>query len=263
MKKYLYIFKATLIENLQYTLNIILGFLSFFITLYVLINLWQYMYLDTNNIISGYTFNQMIWYVLFTEMMWYGTKNKILTVQISKDIKDGNIAYNINKPYNYAFYIIAKHFGEITIKFLMYLLIGIIVGIAFVGSIENFNFINLPGIIIVTFLSILINSIIRITISMLSFWIEDSEPIHWIYEKAVLILGTIFPIEMFPMWLQPIIRYSPIYVVSYGAAKLVVDFSMNMFINIIISQLIYLAICLAILMIIYNKGVKKLNVNGG
>ena len=31
---------------------------------------------------------------------------KILTNEISQDIKSGNIAYNINKPYNYVFYII-------------------------------------------------------------------------------------------------------------------------------------------------------------
>jgi ABC-2 type transport system permease protein len=63
---------------------------------------------------------QMIWYVLITETLWFGSKNKILTRQISEDIKSGNIAYNINKPYNYIFYIIAKHLGEITIKFIIF-----------------------------------------------------------------------------------------------------------------------------------------------
>lgn len=263
MRKYLYIFKATLIENLQYIINIILGFLGFFITIYIFVNLWQYMYLDTSNIINGYTFNQMIWYVLFTEIMWYGTRNRTLINQISQDIRDGNIAYNINKPYNYAFYIIAKHFGEIAIKFFLYLIIGVIIGITFAGPIANFNCINLPAIIIVTLFAILINSIIRITISMLSFWIEDASPIHWIYDKIILILGTLFPIEVFPIWLQPIIKYSPIFAVSYGAAKLVVDFSLEMFVSIITSQIIYLAVSLGLLMIIYKKGVKKLNVNGG
>ena len=120
MKKYLYIFKTTLIENLQYITNILLGFVSFFITMFIFLNLWEYMYSDGTQLINGYTIQQMIWYVLITEVMWYGTRNKTLTNQISRDIKDGNIAYNINKPYSYITYIIAKHLGEIAIKGIIY-----------------------------------------------------------------------------------------------------------------------------------------------
>lgn len=87
MKKYLYIYKATLIENLSYIPNIALGFINFFVMMFVFLNLWQYMYLDNSRIINGYTMEQMIWYVLIAEVLWFGTRNKILTNEISKDIK--------------------------------------------------------------------------------------------------------------------------------------------------------------------------------
>ena len=121
MRKYLHIYKTTLIENLQYISNIFLGIINFLVTMFVFLNLWQYIYSDTNNIINGYTFKQMMWYVLLAEILWYGTRNKQLTNEINENIKTGNIAYNINKPYNYVFYIISKHLGEITIKFIMFL----------------------------------------------------------------------------------------------------------------------------------------------
>lgn len=121
MRKYIHIYKTTLIENLQYISNIFLGIINFLVTMFVFLNLWQYMYSDTNNIINGYTFEQMMWYVLLAEILWYGTRNKQLTNEINENIKTGNIAYNINKPYNYVFYIISKHLGEITIKFIMFL----------------------------------------------------------------------------------------------------------------------------------------------
>ena len=116
MKKYIYIYKATLIENLTYIFDIIFGFLNFFIMMIVFLNLWGYIYQDSSQIINGYSMQQMIWYVLITECLWFGTRNKILTTQISEDIKTGNIAYNINKPYNYVYYIISKHLGDITFK---------------------------------------------------------------------------------------------------------------------------------------------------
>ena len=93
MKKYLYIYKATLIENLSYIPNILLGFINFIVMMFVFFNLWQYMYSDGSQVINGYTIDQMIWYVLITETMWFGTRNKALTRQISQDIKSGNVAY--------------------------------------------------------------------------------------------------------------------------------------------------------------------------
>lgn len=263
MRKYLYIFKTTLIESLQYITNILLGFISFFLIMYIFLNLWEYMYADGTQLINGYTMQQMIWYVLVTEVLWYGTRNKTLTNQISRDIKDGNIAYNINKPYNYVTYVIAKHLGEITIKGAIYILVGLIIGIVFVGNIPGFNPAYIPLILISIILGVLINSVIRILISILSFWIEDANPLHWIYDKSILVLGTLFPIEVFPIWLQPIIKCTPIYAVTYGPAKLVIDFSWGMFTQIITAQIIYLAVSILLITILYRKGVKKLNVNGG
>ena len=120
MGKYLYIYKATLIENLAYIANIFFGFINFFVMMFVFLNLWQYIYSDNTQIINGYTMQQMIWYVLITEVLWFGSRNKILIREISQDIKTGNIAYNINKPYNYVLYIISKHLGEITIKLILF-----------------------------------------------------------------------------------------------------------------------------------------------
>lgn len=79
----------------------------------------------------------------------------------------------------------------------------------------------------------------------------------------ILIIGTMFPIEMFPEFIRPIIRCTPIFVVTYGSAKLLIDFSIENFVQIFIAQIIYLIISVAIIGILYNKGVKRLNVNGG
>lgn len=263
MRKYLYIYKATIIENLSYILNIFLGFINFFVMMFIYLNLWEYIYSDSTQIINGYTMSQMVWYVLITEVLWFGTRNKILTKEINNDIKTGNIAYNINKPYNYVAYIISKHLGEISIKLILYMIVGIIIGIWFVGPIPDFNFINIPLILIVLILGILINSILRISISLISFWIEDSTPFHWVYDKMILVIGTLFPIEMFPKVLRPIIKCTPIFVVSYGPAKLLIHFSIESFMQIIFAQIIYLIISILIVGILYSKGVKKLNVNGG
>ena len=103
----------------------------------------------------------------------------------------------------------------------------------------------------------------KILISIISFWIEDSTPFHWIYDKMILLIGTMFPIEMFHQYLRPIIKCTPIYVVTYGPAKLLINFSLQNFVQILLAQIIYLFVATTLTLILYEKGVKKLNVNGG
>lgn len=103
----------------------------------------------------------------------------------------------------------------------------------------------------------------KILISIISFWIEDSTPFHWIYDKMILLIGTMFPIEMFPQYLRPIIKCTPIYVVTYGPAKLLINFSLQNFVQILLAQIIYLFVATTLTLILYEKGVIKLNVNGG
>ncbi|MBP1753861.1 MAG: ABC-type uncharacterized transport system permease component-like protein [Firmicutes bacterium] len=250
-------------ENLQYVWNILLGFITFFMLLFVFMNLWDYIYSDSGNLISGYTKDQMIWYVILTEMIWFSCRNATLSYQISNDIKSGSIAYSINKPYNYIAYIIAKHLGEIAIKSLLFLVAGLIIGYGFLGSLPPVHLYQLPAILVTLVLGTFINTFLKMSISVLSFWIEDATPFHWIYDKMIIVLGIMFPVEVFPLWAQPVIRATPIFVVTYGPAKLIIDYSSGMAVRVILSQLIYFVISLSFLLFIYQRGVKKLNVNGG
>ena len=68
---------------------------------------------------------------------------------------------------------------------------------------------------------------------------------------------------MFPKFIQPVIKFTPIFVVTYGPAKLLINFSWDQFIQIFIAQILYLILSIFIVSILYRRGVKKLNVNGG
>ena len=108
-----------------------------------------------------------------------------------------------------------------------------------------------------------ISTLLIICIGLFSFVIEDSNPFYWLYSKLILVVGTIFPIEYFPKVIQPILNFSPIYVVCYGPAKLFVNFSWGSFMSVIFAQVIYIGIAWGLCTLLYKKGVKNLNVNGG
>lgn len=263
MRKYLFIFKSQVMTNLQYVFNVLIDFIMYFIIIFVFLNLWKYMYSDPNELINGYSMNQMIWYVIITEILWSVLGGRKYVDKISDDVKGGNIAYNINKPYNYILYCLSEHLGDIIIKGIIYIILGLLLGFIFLNSFPSINILMFLAVVLTMFLATTISTLLMIFIGLFSFIVEDSKPFYWLYSKFILVLGTLFPIEYFPKVIQPFLKFSPIYTVSYGPAKLFVDFSIGEFINILIAQIIYIFIAYTLCSLIYKKGVKRLNVNGG
>lgn len=263
MRKYIHIYKSELMSTLQYVLNILFRLVNFVLLIFIFMNLWDYIYDNPSELINGYSKNQMIWYVIITEIIWTSTEGRRYCRRIVDDVKGGNIAYMINKPYSYIGYAIFGHLGETTIKTLIAIIVGFLLGIILL---KDFPLLSIPALIIVLIsgiFAVVINSLLITFIGLISFIIEDSNPIYWIYSKMILVLGVLFPIEYFPGILSKIMRYSPIYVTCYGPAKLFVNFNYSSAIEILLTQIIYLGIAWALCYAIYRKGVKKLNVTGG
>ncbi len=263
MRKYLYIYKSEIMSNLQYVFDILVGFIGYAVHIFIFLNLWKYIYSDPNELINGYSMNQMIWYVIVTEILWSALNGRKFNRRISTDVRTGNISYNINKPYDYVEYMASSHLGITTLKFILVTILGMILGILFLGSFPKLTLLSIICVLISCFLSLVISIFIIIGLGLFAFYIEDATPFYWLYSKLILILGTLFPIEFFPTIIQPIIKYSPIFAVSIAPAKLFVDFSLNTFLNTIIIQGIYLLVSVILVHLFYKKGVKKLNVNGG
>ena len=263
MRKYMVVYRSVVMEHLQYGAQIAVGFISYFIIIFIQIYLWNYMYGESGALIAGYTKQQMIWYVMITEIIWFGTRTTTVTKQAAGDIKNGNIAYMINKPYHYALYILTKYTGEWSIRLPIYAALAGCMGMLMVGGLSGFRPAALIAALPVMILGVTINGVFKLSISLISFWTEDSNPFQWLYDKLLLVIGTIFPLEVFPVPLQPLFKMTPIYTVCYGPAKLLVDFSREKYIEILLAQALYLACGLGVVLLLYNRGVKKLYVNGG
>jgi ABC-2 type transport system permease protein len=71
------------------------------------------------------------------------------------------------------------------------------------------------------------------------------------------------PIELFPIWLQKVAHYLPFAYVTYVPARLTVDFSFTNFYRQFSIQVIYLILFFTLSIVLYRKGARNLNVNGG
>lgn len=263
MKKYFNVFKTEFINNLQYIPDILIGAISYILIIYIYFNLYSFIYSDSTSLINGYTYSQMVWYVVFTECFWSITKGRAIVRDISVDVKSGNIAYQLNKPYNYINYVISKYLSSSLFKLNIVFPAALVIGSILIGFIPNFNIIGVITAIITAIMGVLISMIICITLGLCAFFMEDSNPLYWVYSKVILIVGTLFPIEFMPKFLQPILNYSPIFAINYGPAKLFVEYDPMFLLRVVIIQIIYFIIFYIIAQLVYKKGVKNINVNGG
>ena len=263
MKKYWYIFKSEIMSSMQYIFNMFSRIISYALMLFIFMNLWKYIYSDPKELIHNYSVGQMIWYVTVTEWIYFATRGRNFCNKIIQDVRSGNLVYHINKPYSYINYLLVAHLGEMFITFIAFGLLGAGLGYLLIGEFPLLTIGNMIAILISAVIAIIINVLLIIFIGLFSFIIEDSNPFYWLYSKVMLIFGTIFPIEFFPKWAQGILNYSPIYVTSYGPARLFVAFDWSQWGMVMIAQMVYIVIGYVLCIAIYRKGVKRLNVNGG
>ena len=249
--------------NLQYIFNVLTNVMAYFVIIFIYINLWNYIYDDPTQLINGYSKAQMIWYVIFTEIIYFSLGGRRACIKLAEEVKSGRIAYTINKPYNYVLYSLFSHMGNVFIKSIVFLIVGLLMGAIFIGEFPVLSFVNVLALLVIFYIALIVNTLFIIVIGLFSFIIEDSVPMYWLYSKFTLICGALFPIEFFPEKVQKILQFSPVSAINYGPAKLFVSFSWEQLIPILISQIAYMVIAYLLCMLVYRKGVKRLNVNGG
>lgn len=265
MNKYLSIYKTSFRQESKTIANSIHSCVSFFVIIYIFYQLWQFIYGGSGGgtLINGYTMQMMIWYMIMAEVLAYSVNVRKVARAFSSDIKSGKIAYQLNKPYNYFVYQIASEVGKVIWKLVFLVPTAIIMGLILLGPIQNFSVLYIIPILVSLFLATLLTVIIYGIVGLLCFWIEEAGPFVWIIQKFQMLFGLFFPPEFFPTWLQPFIEYSPIYSMMSGPCKLLADFSWELYLKVSISQILYISLFLILGTIIYKKGTKKVNVNGG
>ena len=265
MNKYITVYKTSFKQESKAMADSLVSAMSFIVIIFIFKELWSYIYGASGfgNVINGYTWNMMIWYMIMAEVLMYSINARTITKAFSSDIKSGKIAYQLNKPYNYFSYQITNLTGVFSWKLCFLIPAGVFIGLILLGPIANFSFLYVLPIIMSLILAIFLTCLIYGIIGLLSFWIEESTPFPWIVQKFIMIFGLFFPPEFFPTWLQPAIIYSPIYALMSGPSKLLANFSWDLFMQVTLSQIIYIAIFLVIGLWVYKSGRKKVSINGG
>jgi viologen exporter family transport system permease protein len=260
-KKYWAIFQITLINSLAYPGELIGRSLMILPFMWIFYQLWKVTYAASGTeVINGLSLSNVLWYLMLAETIELGRPPLART--ISENVKDGSIAYLLNKPYDFLLYQFSTVMGETIFRAVMNAILGGAMVMWLVGPPEH------PEGLLVALPAILgawiLHFCVAVMIGLLAFVSEDVSAYMWIYQKLAFVFGgMLIPLDFYPGWLQTIARALPFSSITYGPARLFVTPTTELFISVMTLQIVWIVILTLLLTFAYRRGVAYLTVNGG
>jgi ABC-2 type transport system permease protein len=260
LRKYFVVMKVSFANSMAYRANTVARFCFYTLFIYVFMNLWKAIYAEGN--VHGYTHTQMVWYLIMTEFIGFACTSRVYNT-MNDDVKSGAVAYQLGRPMHYVFYQFASSAGQILMNATVFGVFAAVLGLAFVGPLESFTPWEIPALLASVALSVTLNFFFLMLIGLSAFVIEDNAAIYLIYQKLSFMLGMFLPVEFLPDWLQPIAKGLPFSYVHWAPAKLFVNYSPGLALELIPMQALWAAAAVVAVLVSYRLCVRRLQVNGG
>lgn len=203
----------------------------------------------------------LLWFIALNEWVLIAIPN--LHLQIEQDVRKGHLANLLLRPVSYLGTKFAEAAGIFLIQFLVLGLVSFGFS-AFMSGVIPFGLEELGVFFFLGLLAGLLGIAFLMVIGVASFWILGIEPMYWIWEKFLFILGGLFlPPVFFPHWLQKIARCTPFPLILGARSALVFGFERSEVIWMLSSFLLWGLIIYFLLQLLYRKGLQILNIEGG
>jgi ABC-2 type transport system permease protein len=260
-RKYCAIFKIQVINSLAYPAELLWRSLAIVLFLWIFAQLWRITYAAAGKeIIEGLTLQDTLWYFMLAETIELSRPR--LARLISDSVKDGSIAYLLNKPYNFLLYHLSTSLGESFFRWILNALFGGVIVWLLVGPPPDPR--GWPMALIAILGAMLLHFCFSALIGLAAFVVEEIAPFEWIYQKIIFILGgLLIPLDFLPQWLQSIAKSLPFSYMLYGPARLFVTPDLGRFTALLAGQLTWLALFGGVLALVYARGARHLAINGG
>lgn len=259
-RKYAVIARIHVQNAFNYRARVVSGLMFYTLFIFVFFSLWGAIYKEGS--VNGYTHGQVVWYLIITELVVFGCRIPIVG-EINENVKTGNMAYLLNRPVHYIAYQAAAAVGHVAVNLLFTGSLAIVLGLVFVGPVPNFQWAAFPLMLLSMLMGIALQFFSLMAVGLTAFRLEDNSAIYLIYQKLVFMLGMFLPVEFLPGWLQGIARVLPFSYVAWGPARLVVDFSWGLFLQVAPMQILWITIAAGISTVMYRGGMRNLQANGG
>lgn len=261
LRKYTAIFAIQFNNALAYPGELIGRSLVIIPFMWIFGQLWRVTFSAAGSeVINGLTLADTLWYLMLAETIELSRPR--LGGTIADAVKDGSIAYVLNKPYSFLTYQLSTSMGETVFRAVLNALFGSIMVWALVGPPPHpVGFLVVIPAVIGAWL---LNFYISVIIGLAAFLTEDVSAFQWIYQKFAFVLGgLLIPLDFYPAWLKTVAHALPFSAMVYGPARLFVDPTPPALAATLGVQIAWIAALGVLAGLAYRRGVTHLTVNGG
>jgi ABC-2 type transport system permease protein len=259
--KYWFIFTTQFMNSLSYPAELIGRSLVILPFMWIFYQLWRVTFASSGtDVINGLNLHDTLWYLMMTETIELSRPR--IGNAISEAVKDGSIAYFLNKPYDFLLYHFSTSLGDVVFRAILNALLAGSLVWWLVGAPPSFW--GWPLVFVSIFGAWTLNFCVSAMIGLAAFVVEDIAAFQWIYQKLAFVFGgLLIPIDFYPAWLQVICRALPFAAMTYAPAHLFVNPSLAAFYSVVGMQLAWIAVLGLLLNLFYRRGLARLTVNGG
>jgi ABC-2 type transport system permease protein len=216
-RKYAIAASSALRERTAYRGSFLGSALAYGLFVFVFSRIWDTVYAGMSDI-DGYGRTQMIWYFIVAEIPGMAFSGTFWS--LSQDMKSGQVAYLLSRPYSYVAYSYAQGSGKAFANCILLFAEGIVLGFLTAGPPSLASPWQVPCLLCALVLAGSVYYLMNLAIAMTAFWVEENTAFFWIFQKLALIIGTFIPIELLPKAAQSAAWFSPFPAMSYAPAKL-------------------------------------------
>ncbi len=220
---------------------------------------WIYQSLfKINPSVSEITAVDAVWSLSFVQLVYQSSGHVFNEFQ--NDVKSGNIATQINKPYNFLYSKYAKLFISGIFKFIIFSIATVIVLIPVFG-VPDITFTMILAVIILCLLGVMLNILVECCIGMLAFWIEETGPVYQVFSRlAWLFNGTFVPVAILPEWMKIFSLIYPLGI-PFVVGRIFEDSFNTVFIIVIL--LLWIILFFVINNLMFKNANKRIAIHGG
>lgn len=260
--KYLEVARITLRSRFAYIWDQLLSTVQLALFMFVFVQLWKVTFAaEGGALISGYSFEEMIWYLVMTESIILSLPRIHATIEA--EVKGGDLALRLNKPYNYLLFHYAAYLGEGLMRLVTLVLVGGTAVYWMIGGID-LQWRALPVFLVVYLVTQALHFCYSALMGLAAFWVEDVSGLYFIWDRVKWVMGgMLLPIEVFPDTVRRVAEALPFRYMIGGPARLFVKYEAAAALGLLQSQILWVAVFGGLCWVVYRLGVRRVDLHGG
>jgi ABC-2 type transport system permease protein len=276
LKKYKPFLRAGAIDTMAYRFNILIWAVITVCQVACLVFLWLAVYRSSaggmDAEIHGFTYREMIAYVVLTTIFNFVTFNNDTLWNINTDIKKGTIGNYLIKPISYRGKFAATNFGSfltMTLLFGVPLYTAALLTLGCLGFLPDLSFpaffAHLALFLLAGLCASLLNDTIAYIFGVLCFYTSSGWGLNSLKETLVAFLsGTLLPLAFFPAGLREAVSWMPFAGMSQNPVLiLMMKYDLAQSLRCLALSVAWIMLLELFAKLLFTRAVRKVTVQGG